>query len=616
MSKEVLIVDDDRALAKSLARAIEDAGYPTRCVHDGSAALEEINRSRPGLVLLDLLLPRLDGRGVLSRLRSGEATQDLPVLVITGVFRGRAHAQELEEAGAQGFLEKPFRRTDLVAYLSRHLGRPISQDAEGQSRSEDGRLSLVEKPILEVIWDTMQRGFTGVVRFESGKQRKVLVFESGRPTHIFSNLARECLGNRLLAAGHIDARALQESLRRARSGEGRQGEILVRLGAVSEALVERALVTQAEEKLFDLLSWSDGEAWHEEGVREVPLASALPQWSPRKTILRGATMMSRARIERILKPFRPEPVARTELELSAEELAEPGVQALLSDVDGTHRVENLSLEHAPMLYALRLIGALSFGEAKSGPTEMAAPATQEELEELLEQQQTQSHFEVLGIEQSTPPAELRRAFVKLAKLYHPDRYAAESEETHRLAAEVFARIVQAHDTLVDPEVRKAYVSGLRKGVEEGKGPQVAQIVTAEVQFRKGEAHFRKREYGDALEHFKWAIELNPQEGEFRAFYGWAFYLVNQNDEKAAKTAGSCLTEAAELAPNCVNVYYFHGLLRKACGDSDGAERMFRKVLELSPSHAEANREIRLFAMRRERGAGPSGGRIGRGRKKR
>ena len=98
MSKEVLIVEDDRALAELLSRALKLAGYRVKLAHDGYAALEAIERSKPGLVLLDILLPRRDGRSVLAELRKKEATQDLPVIAMSGVLRRPKQARDLEEA--------------------------------------------------------------------------------------------------------------------------------------------------------------------------------------------------------------------------------------------------------------------------------------------------------------------------------------------------------------------------------------------------------------------------------------------------------------------------------------------------------------------------------------
>ena len=65
---EVLIVEDNRALARSLGQVLEQAGYQCRQVHDGIAALEAVGKAAPDLILIDLLLPKKDGQSVIAML--------------------------------------------------------------------------------------------------------------------------------------------------------------------------------------------------------------------------------------------------------------------------------------------------------------------------------------------------------------------------------------------------------------------------------------------------------------------------------------------------------------------------------------------------------------------
>ena len=84
----MLIVEDDRALARTLARALEQGGYNCRQAHDGNAALEAVAKARPDLVLIDLLLPKKDGNSVIAMLQAAEATRAIPLIAMSGVFRG------------------------------------------------------------------------------------------------------------------------------------------------------------------------------------------------------------------------------------------------------------------------------------------------------------------------------------------------------------------------------------------------------------------------------------------------------------------------------------------------------------------------------------------------
>lgn len=623
MSKEVLIVEDDRALAGMIARAVEAAGYPVRLAHDGQAALEAVARRKPGLVLLDVLLPRKDGRAVLRALRSDEETREIPVVVMSGILRTPAHALEFEQDGAQAFLPKPLARSRLVRELNDQLGPPPT--AEGAEKVRDA-LSLASCDVADLLWGAMRRGLTGAFHFQSGKKRKVLFLDKGRPAAIRSNVVRECLGQRLLSAGRINKHALQESLRRSRAGEGRQGEILVGMGAVTEQDVEEALRHQGEEKFFELFSWNEGSVHFEPDSQAPALATLLENLSPEDSILRGVEHMHPDALERALSPLRGQKVSVDVQALPKSIRRMPEVEALGTALTAAKGNADVAIQvHAALVHALHVLGGIQAGSGKPAPAPAPestgagaasrAPATLAELQQLYSEQQGQTHFEVLGVKENAPTSEVKSGFFRLAKRFHPDRYGGEPEEVRLLAGEVFARISAAHEVLTEADQRAAYVETL-KG-EDGSAREVSQILTAEVQFQKGEALLKKKDYRRALEQFKWAIELNPEEGEFRALYGWAAYLCNPGDEKARAEARQELEKAVELSPRSVTGYYYLGRLLKACADIPSAEKMFRKAVELEPNHVEANQELRVLRMRREKESGSErkGGRFGFGRKK-
>jgi CheY-like chemotaxis protein len=118
----VLLVEDEEALRLVLRDLLEREGYTIVEAADGIQALDEIDRSAPDAIVLDLNLPRLDGYGVLSHIRARPATANLPVLVLT------ARADEdnevrVFEIGANDFITKPFRPKALSARLKALLKR-------------------------------------------------------------------------------------------------------------------------------------------------------------------------------------------------------------------------------------------------------------------------------------------------------------------------------------------------------------------------------------------------------------------------------------------------------------------------------------------------------------
>ncbi|MBN9635104.1 MAG: response regulator transcription factor, partial [Actinobacteria bacterium] len=116
----ILVVDDDRAVRESLRRSLTFNGYSVELAQDGVEALERISSDRPDAVVLDDMMPRLDGRGVCRQLRS--SGDDLPVLMLTARDSIDERVAGLD-AGADDYLPKPFALEELLARMRALLRR-------------------------------------------------------------------------------------------------------------------------------------------------------------------------------------------------------------------------------------------------------------------------------------------------------------------------------------------------------------------------------------------------------------------------------------------------------------------------------------------------------------
>src|SRR5688572_23362915 len=99
LSARILVVDDQRANSELLAEALRGRGYDVLTANDGPAALDEIARARPDLVISDILMPGMDGYELCRQLRAAPATALLPVILVTSLD---AHVERVSglEAGA------------------------------------------------------------------------------------------------------------------------------------------------------------------------------------------------------------------------------------------------------------------------------------------------------------------------------------------------------------------------------------------------------------------------------------------------------------------------------------------------------------------------------------
>jgi two-component system, OmpR family, response regulator MprA len=123
----VLVVDDDRAVRESLRRSLEFNGYDVHLAADGAEALAGIGRVAPDVVVMDVMMPRLDGIETTRALRT--AGHDVPILVLTARDAVGDRVEGLD-AGADDYLTKPFALAELLARLRALLRRVVpAEDA-------------------------------------------------------------------------------------------------------------------------------------------------------------------------------------------------------------------------------------------------------------------------------------------------------------------------------------------------------------------------------------------------------------------------------------------------------------------------------------------------------
>ena len=137
MSKRVLLAEDDRATRESIARALELDGYEVRAVPDGAAALEAFEEDTPDLLVLDLMMPNVDGLTVCRRLRA--RSDHTPILIATARTEVSDRVSGLD-AGADDYLPKPFALDELLARVRALLRRTTYDTPDRELRVEDLRI--------------------------------------------------------------------------------------------------------------------------------------------------------------------------------------------------------------------------------------------------------------------------------------------------------------------------------------------------------------------------------------------------------------------------------------------------------------------------------------------
>src|SRR5437762_2001302 len=173
MATRILVVEDDTDIAELVGRYLMRAGYLVDRAATGREALDGVGRRPPDLIVLDLMLPQVDGLEICRLLRGNEKTATVPIIMLT------ARAEESErivglEVGADDYIAKPFSPNELVARVRALLRRaqraadppaktlaygPIAVDAERHLVSSDGRdVTLTAKEFLLLEYLLQHRG--------------------------------------------------------------------------------------------------------------------------------------------------------------------------------------------------------------------------------------------------------------------------------------------------------------------------------------------------------------------------------------------------------------------------------------------------------------------------
>jgi CheY-like chemotaxis protein len=118
---KILVVDDEPDIVRVVVKIMEARGHTVATAADGPEALERVASDPPDVVILDLNLPRMDGWEVCKRLKSGDGTQHIPVVMMTAAYVSVEDADRGTDLGADEYVVKPFLREVLIHNVERLL---------------------------------------------------------------------------------------------------------------------------------------------------------------------------------------------------------------------------------------------------------------------------------------------------------------------------------------------------------------------------------------------------------------------------------------------------------------------------------------------------------------
>lgn len=206
----------------------------------------------------------------------------------------------------------------------------------------------------------------------------------------------------------------------------------------------------------------------------------------------------------------------------------------------------------------------------------------------------EDYFTALGLPDGASAEAVRAAYMRLAKTWHPDKLVIDFFPVRGDVAKVFNHLTLAQKTLTDPEARRVYIASRRPKEE---------VRTRAVVMREIDDAFKAKAFEVVVKLTNELVSKDADDAEALALQAWAEVRAGDASEDELKTGLVKAERAVNIDRTCAPAIYYRGLLHKKMNNVFGAFRDFARAVQLDPSFTDAEREVRLFAMRAKKGSG-------------
>ncbi|MBI1922178.1 MAG: response regulator [Geobacter sp.] len=628
MTARILLAEDNGPLAAALERLLTSRGFAVLMAENGVEALRKFAGGGIDLLVLDLRLPGLNGIEVLRKIRLTPAGAKLPVIIMTGVYRGEKYALAARRLGVEHYLEKPFRTDTLLEAVTSALRgassppSPLEQLIAIYHQGKSGTFTIAGHPPIVILNGEP-------LTFVSRGRREFPLFLATR-----GKLPRE----------RVDI--LSQS--------GEEHLFLTRTGLLTyDDLAEesRQFLTQLLASVLD----TDGGSEFTDALPklEPPLT---PLCLPRLLYEANRGLSSRFDWETFLERNGAYYPARTPLfywQANFISMREEDIR-LLARVNGKTTLAELTGSgdrHGAALF-FRFLHALGMIELAPAPTEEASPdfpleyqfnrpleaesASQEspvQFDDLVEEMAGKVDLEVQGMDAPLSSAEigfeqavlrdysqlneknyyeifgltqgdfsfqaLKEAYFDATRRYDPEKFMELAGNVQAMAQEILSVYAHAYNTLSNVVAKERY-DELLNSEKVGLGGQQDDALQAQIQFQSGKVFLDMGEYENAEKALNDAYTLEPDDPDHCAFLAWAIYRnpANRSSQTAREKARGLLVKAMQYG-KISETFSFRGWMLLDEGRDGLAEGEFQKALRTNPGDRLAQKGLRQIAEQRE-----------------
>lgn len=629
-----LLAEDNEALSGKLQKLLADPGVEVLTARDGVEAMRMLAAGGIDLLILDLRLQGVSGADILRKLRTLPEWKALPIIVMTGVFKGEKFAAAARRLGVAHYLEKPFSRE---AFL--HAVR---------STIATIRLRPKPNPFLELLVDIYDNGQSGLLASGDGSP---VVFRQGEPVSILTK-GKGDFHAFLAARGKLHQDDLPDLTA---SGGGRL--FLTEAGYLTyEELVEESRHFLVHRLTTALAVTAPARFIPGDTDLEFPL---VPLSIPRFLAESSRTDVGRCDGEQFFAANGERFPARTSrffhrinlISLRQEEIA------LLEGIDGKTPLREIVADRfpmamvAPFFILLSALGMVEFNDVATaeavpdfslknlfnrpleelpavemelvgfddlveevaenvglavGSAELAAPLSPSEIgfEQVVQYDaaftREKNYYEMFGLTPSSFNFDaLKEAYFAKTRQYSAEKLMEIGGATMVMAQDVLSRYADAYNTLSSVVAKERYdelLNADRVGLD-GKKDSKLQ---AQIQFQSGHVFLEMGEYENAEKSLQDAYTTEPDNPLHCAWLAWAIYKnpVNRNSRSTQERARALLAKSLQGGKNA-EAFAFRGWMLFDEGRDGLAEGEFLKALKLNPKESHARQGLKLLLEKRE-----------------
>jgi len=419
VSKTVLVVEDDKSVQRLLAEVLEEEGFNVITERDGEWALRTFETKDVDFIVLDILIPVMNGFQVAEKIRKTVKGREIPILMISGIYRGVNHRLDaMRKYGVVEYLDKPLQMEKVLDVLRETFGSEypsaVAAQAEREAidrkapepyaspeskeeqeeveerakefKSVARRGRLEETSFPELLAEIYRNREDGALLLKRDRLKKIVYFKGGYPVFVKSNLLNECLGKVMVREKMITDDECEDSLRKMKESGRQQGTVLIEMGCISPHNLQYALELQLGVKIFDLFGWEEG-GYQFNPKSAVPPTTVSLDDTTAAIIYNGVRKKYKLeRLKKLMDDFldlyvvpHPDPLFRFQ-DMDLDEDEENFVSRLRGDLSLREILDlGLNKERAyQMVYALKCAGMVTIEEEPSEEASGEMDALREE----------------------------------------------------------------------------------------------------------------------------------------------------------------------------------------------------------------------------------------------